>query len=186
MDRRIALLSGVFACIVMAVSAGATTLVRVNLDELVAAAHVVARVKCVSSEARWDRGEIWTFTTFDVLEALKGSAPRQITVRLLGGRIGHLKSTVDGVPRFGPGEEAYLFLEPTGAGDLAVTGWVQGTFRVRRDLSTHKEAVTQDTGAVTVFDSATRKYTPGGVRHMPIEMFRQRVQEAVERQRTGK
>jgi hypothetical protein len=90
------------------------------------------------------------------------------------------------VPRFAPGEETYLFLEPTSAGDLSVTSWVQGTFRVRRDAATQKESVTQDTGAVSVFDPATRQFKPGGARNMPVEEFREHVRAAVDRQRLGK
>jgi hypothetical protein len=172
--------------LVLAISAGATTIARMNLDELTRAAHVVARGKCVSSEARFDNGNIWTFTTFEVEETLKGSAVGQITIRLPGGKVGHLTSTVDAVPQFRAGEEAYLFLEPTAAGDLSVTSWVQGTFRVRRDAATAKETVTQDTAAVAVFDPATRQFKANGVRNMPVEEFRQNVRDAVNRQRTGK
>ncbi len=174
------------ALLMLVLSAGATTIVRMNLDELTGAAHVVARGKCVSSEARWDRGNIWTFTTFEVEETLKGTVPQQITIRLPGGKVWHLTSTVDSVPQFRTGEEAFLFLEPTAAGDLSVTGWVQGTFRVRRDAETAKETVTQDTASISVFDPATRQFKPNGVRNMPIDVFRQRVREAMDRQRTGK
>ncbi len=174
------------AVLTLALAAGATTIVQMNLDELTGAARVVARGKCISSEARLDGGYIWTFTTFDVGETLKGSAASQITVRLLGGKVGHMKSTVDGVPEFTRGEEVYLFLEPTRAGDLSVTGWVQGTFRVRSDVQTGKEVVTQDSAAFATFDPATRQFKQSGVRNMPVEEFRQRVREAAERQRTGK
>jgi hypothetical protein len=170
----------------LALSAGATTIVRMNLDELTSAAHLVARGRCLASEARMDSGYIWTFTTFTVSETLKGSAPRQITVRLLGGKVGHMKSTVDGVPQFAPGDDVFLFLEPTREGDLSVTSWVQGTFRVRRDSATGKESVTQDSAAYSVFDPATRQFKLDGARNLPIETFRLRVREAVERQRTGR
>lgn len=165
-----------------AVAAQATTLVRMDLDELAASASVVARVRCLGSEVRAEGGEIWTFTRFEVLETLKGAPPREITVRLLGGRLGHLVSKVDGVPRFWEGEEAFLFLEPTRAGNLGVTSWAQGTFRIERD-SQRREVVTQDIGGLTVFDPATRQFRPGGIRRLPVEEFRQRVRAAIERHR---
>lgn len=174
------------AALCLALSAAATTIVKMDLDELTSAAHVVARGKCLSSEARMDGGYIWTFSTFEVSETLKGNAGRQITVRLLGGKVGHMKSTVDGVPQFQPGEDVFLFLEPTREGDLTVTSWVQGTFRVRADPQTGKESVTQDSAAHAVYDPTTRQFKASGVRHMPVETFRLRVREAVERQRTGR
>ena len=159
----------------------ATTLRQMGLDELTASAAAVARVRCLSVESRWLRGEIFTFSAFEVLEVLKGSAPARITVRLIGGRAGHLISTVDGVPRFRPGEEAVLFLEPTRDGNLGVTGWVQGTFRIRRDPRSGQETVTQDTSGLSIFNLATRQFRPGGIRNLPLPEFRQRVQAAAAR-----
>lgn len=171
------------ACVLLAAAAAqATTLVRMDLNELASAASTIARVRCLGNEARVEGGEIWTFTRFEVQETLKGSAPREITVRLLGGRINGLASTVDGVPRFREGEEAFLFLQPTRSGDLSVTSWVQGTFRIERDHM-KQELVTQDTSGLSVFDPATRQFRAGGIRRLPIEEFRQQVRAAVEKQR---
>ena len=110
--------------------ARATTLKRMSVADLSRAAHTIVRVRCVTNSTRWDAGEIWTFTTFDVEEIWKGSAPAQITVRLLGGQAGNFTSTVSGVPRFAPGEELILFLERTPAQDFSIVSWMQGTFRI--------------------------------------------------------
>ncbi len=172
----------VFAFALGTTALGATTLARMNLDELVGAAEVVARVRCLENEGRWENGEIWTFTSSEVVETLKGVAPRLVTVRLLGGRVGHVISAVEGAPRFRPGEEAVLFLERTRWGDFSVTSWAQGTFRIRFDAQTGQESVTQDSSRVSVFDPATRQFRPSGVRKLPLEAFKQRVAEALERQ----
>jgi hypothetical protein len=175
------LTAGLIALALAAHPAHATTLRRMTLDELTAAASVVARVRCLGSETRFERGEIWTLTRFEVKELLKGSAPAEIIVRLIGGRVGHLIATVDGVPRFASGEDVILFLEPTPGGELTVTSWVQGTFRVRRDPHTGRESVAQDTSGLAVFDPATRTFRPGGIRNLPLEEFHARVSEAVAR-----
>ena len=167
-----------------AVAVGATTLARMSLDELATAADVVARVRCLGNESKWERGEIWTLTGFEVMETLKGTVPRLITVRLLGGRVDHLISTVDGAPRFGPGEEVFLFLERTRDGEFSVTGWVQGTFRIHRDAGTGQESVTQDSGAASVFDPSTRRFRATAIRKLPVEAFKHRLAEALERQQS--
>lgn len=167
-------------------AAAATTLARMNLDELAAAAHVVVRARCLGNETRWERGEIWTFTSFEVIETLKGAVPRLLTVQLLGGQMEHLISTVDGVPRFRAGEEVILFLERTPANDFCVTSWAQGTFRIRRDAHTGQERVTQDSSRLAVYDPAAREFQTKGVRDLPIEVFRQRVAAALERQQSGR
>lgn len=89
----------------------ATTLARLSLDQLTAAADAVARVRCAGAESRWENGAIWTVTTFDVVETMKGNLPSRVTVHLPGGRVGHLTAAVDGTPKFNPGDEAVVFLE---------------------------------------------------------------------------
>ena len=120
----------------------ATTLTRLSLDQLAAAADNVARVRCASAETRWENGSIWTVTTFVIVETMKGNLPAQVTVHLPGGRLGHLTATVDGTPKFEPGDESILFLEHTGSGEFSVAGWVQGSFRITRDPHSGQETVT--------------------------------------------
>jgi len=161
----------------------ATTLARLSLDQLAAGSDAVARVQCASAESHWENGSIWTVATLEVVETLKGNLPREIAVRLPGGRVGHLIATVDGTPKFKPGDEAVVFLEPSPAGGFTVAGWVQGTFRISRDPQTGSETVTQDSSAFTVFDAATRAFRADGIRRMPIGEFRARVAAAVARGR---
>jgi hypothetical protein len=155
--------------------AKATSLVRMSLPELAHAARAIVRARCLGSEARWEGGEIWTFTRFEPLETFAGAVPRPFVVRLIGGRVGDIASRVEGVPRFLPGEEAILFLEPTRAGDLSLTAWGEGSFRVHRDPRTARAWVTEDTAAAAVFDPATRRFAPAGVRRMPLARFEQRL-----------
>jgi hypothetical protein len=161
----------------------ATTLARLSLDQLAAAADGVARVRCAGAESRWENGSIWTVTTFDVVDSMKGDLPAQVVVRVPGGRVGHLNAVVDGTPRFKSGEEAVVFLEHRRAGGYSVAGWVEGTFRIARDARTHAEIVTQDSSGFAVFDSATRTFRTEGIRKMPINLFRARVNAAIARAR---
>ena len=96
----------------------------------------MARVRYAGAESRWENSSIWTVTTFDVLETIKGNLPREVTVRLPGGRVGHLTASVEGTPRFHPGDDAVVFLQHSRAGGFTVAGWVEGTFRISRDLRT--------------------------------------------------
>jgi hypothetical protein len=153
----------------------ATTLRQLSLAELVSVSNAVARVRCTSVQTLWKNGSIWTFTAFQVMDAIKGSLPAQITVRLPGGRVGHLTSTVAGTPTFRVGEEAVLFLEHSTAGEFTIAGWVEGTFRIWRDSRTSIELVTQDSSAFAVFDPATRSFRAEGIRGMRFDEFRARL-----------
>ena len=176
----------------VAPSIGATTLARLSIDQLARAADAVARVRCISAQSRWENGEIWTVMSFKVVETMKGALPPRITVRLPGGRVGHLNAAVDGTPRFSADDEAVVFLEryPASlnagsglvrAGEFSVAAWVEGTFRIGRDPRTGIENVTQDSSTFAVFDTATRTFHTEGIRRMPIEQFRDRVAAAITR-----
>jgi hypothetical protein len=159
----------------------ATTLARLSLDQLASSADNVARVRCVRAESQRENGAIWTVTTFNVIETMKGNLPAQVTVRLPGGRFGHFTETVDGTPKFNSGEEVIVFLERSQSGDFSVAGWVQGTFRIARDPHTLRETVTQDSSGFAVFDTATRSFRAEGIRQMPVEQFRARIAGATAR-----
>jgi hypothetical protein len=159
----------------------ATTLARLSLDQLAAGADAVARVRCTSAESRWENGSIWTVTTAEVVETMKGALPLGISIRLPGGRVGHFTASVDGTPKFRAGDEAVLFLSESRGGGYTVAGWVEGTFRIARDVRTGAETVTQDSGAYAVFDPAARTFRSDGIRRMPLEEFRARVAAAVAR-----
>jgi hypothetical protein len=157
----------------------ATTLARLSLDQLAAAADAVARVHCAGAESRWENGAIWTVTTFDIVETMKGNLPARVTVRLPGGRVGHLTAAVDGTPKFNFGDDVVVFLERSPAGGFSVAGWVEGSFRIAVDPRTRRENVTQDSSAFAVFDTATRTFRTEGIRRMPLEEFRARVAAAI-------
>ena len=167
------------AALFVCTAAHATTLVRMTVKELTHAAESVVRARCVASTTKWDAGEIWTFTTFGIEEAWKGSPPRQIVVRLLGGTTTELTSSVDGVPRFHAGEEVVLFLAATRRGDYSIVSWMQGTFRVARDRETGLASATQDTAGFATFDPVTRQFVVSGIRNRRVEQLRLEVEAAL-------
>src|SRR5271154_2603290 len=167
----------------------ATTLERMSVAKMTQSAQLVVRAQCLANSSGWDGGEIWTFTSFQVEDAWKGApsgAAQQVIVRLLGGSVGNLSSTVSGVPRFRPGEEVVLFLQPTTRGDFSIVSWVQGTFRIHRDTRSGAEIVVQDTAAFDTYDPATRQFDAEGIRNLPVEGLRLRVQSALTAQSGGK
>jgi hypothetical protein len=172
-----------------ATTASATTLERMSVAKMTQHAQLVVRAQCVANSVAWDGGEIWTFTTFEVEDSWKGvpsGAVQQVSVRLLGGSVGNLTSTVSGVPRFHPGEEVILFLQTTARGDFSIVSWVQGTFRVHRDTRSGAEVVVQDTAAFDTYDPATRRFDADGIRNLPVAALRLRVQSALAAQSGGK
>jgi hypothetical protein len=159
--------------------ARATTLARMTLEQLASAAQVIARVRCTGVASRRDAGSIWTFTDFPVAETFKGAPGTNITVRLPGGRDGHIEETVEGAPRFAPGEEAIVFLERTRAEDWSISAWAEGTFRIARESQSGQATITQDSSGVPVFDTVTRTFRSDGIARMPLAEFRSRLNRAI-------
>jgi len=162
--------------------AQATTLARMDVAQLTAHSTAVARVRCISSAVRIDPSGVWTVTTFEVSDVWKGSLPATVSVRLPGGRAGGLVVHVDGAPRFVPGEEAVLFLEPVGNREVTITSWAQGTFRIARSCSSPVEEATQDTAELCVLNSGTGRPGAGGRRRIPVARLRAEVERAAWRQ----
>lgn len=159
----------------------ATTLMRMSLAQMARTAQVIVRARCVSNATLWDEGEIWTRTTFDVEESWSGPAgSRQLAVRLLGGSLGNISSRVSGIPRFQPGEDTVLFLEPSRNGDFAIVSWQQGTFRIRQNAAMGAEIVVQDTASALTYDPVSRRFEAAGIRAMALADFRSRVVAALD------
>src|SRR5260370_3811163 len=170
----------------LAVAASATTLSRLRFEERVNQATAVARVRCIGVQSRWENGEIWTETRFQIVELNKGLLSDVVTVRMLGGRVGNLHSRVDGIPAFRPGEEAYVFLWGRESEPFRVLGWSQGTFRISRDQRTGIERVTQDSAAAPIFDPPVPQFQHVGIANLPGAVFPLELrEEAWRRKRLG-
>ena len=160
--------------------ANATTLARLNFNDLAQQSSAVARLRCLGSEFHWDRSELWTETRFEVLERNKGLLSGIVTVRTIGGVSGHLHSHVDAVPVFRSGEEVYLFLWERPGEPYRVLGWAQGTFRIARNPDSGFETVTQDSANAPIFDPRTRTFRHGGIRNLPVGIFQLKLRKALE------
>ena len=165
-----------------AVAASATTLSRLKLEDLAQESTSVARMRCLGATSQWEQGEIWTETRFEVIKREKGALPAVVTVRLLGGSVGHLHSHVDEVPAFRAGEEVYLFLWAREGEPYQVLGWSQGTFRIARNSQSGLETVTQDSAPAAVFDPQARAFRRGGIRNLPVAIFREKLHKALRRE----
>lgn len=116
----------------LATSATAATLPRMDLEELVVRsdAVVVAQVDEITTELD-ARGRVVSTITLKVRETLKGPVRRTLAIRQLGGFHGDVGTRVPGMPVFQVADQGVLFL----SGDVAqhpasVTGLAQGFFRV--------------------------------------------------------
>lgn len=158
--------------------ARSTTVAHLSLDQLVDAARIVVQAKAIGNERVLRNGEIWTLTRFRVVENWKGCSPPEIKVWMIGGQMNRIMSYVPGAPRFRPGEEVVLFLEPTRTGELSITAWGEGTFRVRFDARTGEPRVTQDTAIFSTRAGWPQDFQRDGIWDWPLAALKLRVQQA--------
>jgi hypothetical protein len=180
--RRFLLVLFLIGVILVAIAARATTLARLQFNQLVQDSSAIARVRCLRADARMENGEIWTDTAFQVVQPDKGYLPVEIVVRLPGGKFQHLVSHVDEVPEFRPGEEVFLFLTGRPGSQFYIVGWTQGTFRIHTNPRSGREAVTQDSADVPVFDPRTNEFTKAGVKDLRIDLFLEKLNKEIHRQ----
>ncbi|HEY2458464.1 MAG TPA: hypothetical protein VGI13_14265 [Candidatus Acidoferrum sp.] len=166
----------------VAIVARATTLVRLRFPDLVRYSTAIGRMRCVGAETRYDKGEIYTDTSFEVLEREKGYLPTYIVVRQPGGKLDHLHSHVEGTPEFRPGEELILFLWGSPGKPFSVLGWSQGTFRIRKDTRSGGELITQDSSEIPIFDPEANGFTKAGIRNVRMETFKDAMHREINRQ----
>lgn len=134
--RRLPALLALAAAVGVAAPARATLIVALDLPAMVERAERIAVVDVVSVQAGWNarHDRITTAVQLQVVEAWKGGLEpgARLTVLQPGGTVGDVTTTVDGMPRFAPGERTLVFLH--GPSDRAtVVGLTQGKRPLRRD-----------------------------------------------------
>lgn len=127
------------ATVLLAVNAlaGASTLLRVSVDELTQRAEFVFEGEVVSVQAQRSgaRGMISTFVTFNVIDTIKGSASvESIELKFLGGNLEGERLEVNGsrIPELG--ERGVYFVESL-TQDLInpLLGWSQGQYLIQTE-----------------------------------------------------
>ncbi len=107
------------------------------LDRMAASSTLVIRGRVDATESRAHDGTIYTYATVAVTEVLKGpDSIETLVVKTLGGATDALVLHVPDAPRFGPGDEAVMFLAPRPRdGTLYPVALAQGIWPVSVDLA---------------------------------------------------
>lgn len=136
----------------------ASSVEEVGLGEMAAASELVFEGQAISVDSRWseDGSSIRTYVTFRVLDVIKGTAGRTVTLGFSGGTVGSLRLSVSDLNMPVPGEKGVYFVENTGRDQInPLYGWSQGQFLLVRDPSGKGERVlTADARPVMALDNS--------------------------------
>lgn len=183
------LLRGVMAFAIAAsvvAPAGATTLIRESLDELVRSNRTIVVGEVVDVHSYWNADGTFILTDVRVAahDVLKGNVQnRELTLTLMGGRVGETTTLIIGNPKLIPGNSYVLFLNDEdlpGARALTVRSLVQGAF----DVTIGKDglrAVSQAIGHPLLPDARGSFEPEGGREGFPLNSMTQSIRDMVGR-----
>lgn len=168
--------------------AGATTLIRMGLEDLVAANSTIVVGEVLEVEPRWneDATFIVTDVRFAASDVLKGRlAEPEFTITLPGGKIGNRANLLIGAAELVPGNSYVLFLSRmnlVGAGEaLAVRDLVQGAFDIKMDKDGLR-AVSQAIRHPLMPDESGQALPPGEAKGMLVNTMLSEIRQIAARQ----
>ena len=172
----------------IAAPAGATTLIRMGLEELVAANSTIVVGEVLEAESRWNEDATFIVTDirFAASDVLKGRlAETELTVTLPGGKIGNRANLVIGAAELVPGNSYVLFLSRMnlmGAGEaLVVRDLVQGAVDIRMGKDGLR-AVSQALQHPLMPGKSGQALPPGEEKGMPIDTLLSEIRQIAARQ----
>ena len=115
----------------------ATSVLPVSLQRMASTAETIFHGTAINNEVRLDpaSGRVATYTTFKVIEVIKGNPGATHTIKQIGGQLpgSHVRQVIHGVPRFAAGEEYVVFLpKASSLGFASPIGLSQGKFDIRK------------------------------------------------------
>ena len=117
--------------------ATATSVLPVSLQRMAQTAEMIFHGTAIGNEVRLDpaSGRVATYTSFKVIEVIKGNPGATHTIKQIGGQLpgSNVRLMIHGVPRFAVGEEYVIFLpKASSLGFASPIGLSQGKFGIRK------------------------------------------------------
>jgi hypothetical protein len=155
------ILFSILCSLAMATSAGATTLLKMSMNDMIVQSTEIVRARVVGSRTAAIGQDIYTYYQLAVAESLKGaSVPAEVAVP--GGVYGRLRQVAVGSPALTEGQEYVLFLWTNQRGMSQLIGLSQGMFRLTEDASGAK-VLSRGAIADPMVDKAGKPVTDQGV-----------------------
>lgn len=134
---RILISPAVLLLVCWGLQASATSLLPVSPQRMAAAAERIFHGRVIDNTVELDpvSGRVATFTTFRVLETIKGDIGETHRIKQIGGHLpgSRVRLVIHGVPQFETGAEYVVFMPaPSSLGFASPIGLSQGKFDIQR------------------------------------------------------
>ena len=147
--------------LVLATAAGAATLQKLSLDEMIAQSTDIVRAKVGASSASFRgsanrAGMIYTHYTLTVSERYKGTGSTSLDVAVPGGTAQGYRQVFSGAPTLNAGDEFVFFLWTSRTGLTQIIGLTQGLFTLTTS-GTGAQMLKRSVSSEVMLDPATGK-----------------------------
>jgi hypothetical protein len=133
----------------------ALTVEYIGLERMTKESQVIVYGRVLSSYSVWEDKSIYTYTTLEIKELIKGEYRSQkIVVKQMGGTVGYISQVVDGAPKLEIGKEYVLFLRDW-KGAYWIHSIVLGHFQVYEENG--KKYAVNSLNNVGLVDPSTKK-----------------------------
>jgi len=109
---------------------GATTLERLDVDQMVQRSSAVVQARVLDGRSYWRGRTIYTNYRLQISKTIKGYVPATTEVSVPGGTIGDLRQHIPGAPKLTIGQEYVIFLWKGPSGTTHLLGLSQGLFNM--------------------------------------------------------
>jgi len=133
----------------------ALTVEYIGLERMTKESQLVVYGRVVSSYSVWEDKSIFTYTTIEIKELIKGEYKSQtIVVKQMGGTVGYVSQVIDGTPKLERGKEVVLFLR-----DWKGAYWIHSIVLVhfQVDEESGKKFAVNSLNNVGLVDPVTKK-----------------------------
>lgn len=170
----------VFALVLAAIPAGASTFVALSRAELAAQSNAVIEGEVLKINSFWSRSGrlVVTEVMVQVTDKIAGDAASVVIVRTFGGQVGGYNVEAHGFPKFAVGERVILFLQNQADGTAEVTGYRQGQYRVVREAGIEMAVPTLEAGVNLVRPNGATVVRPKAER---LDVLKSRIAADFER-----
>ena len=157
--------------LMVATAAFPLTVEHISLERMTRESHTVVYGTALSSYAQWEGNNIYTYTTVQVRESLKGSNSSTVTLKQLGGIVGDVAQEISGSPSLRRNEEVVLFLVQW-RNHLWIHSIVLGKFSVATE--DNKSVAYNDLNNIGLIDPVTKeeiRQSNSKSNHIPLQSF---------------
>lgn len=131
------------------------TVEYISLDRMTKESQLIVYGKVISQYSIWEDKSIYTYTTIEIYDVLKGNyKSNKVVVKQMGGTVGYISQVVDGTPKLELGKEVVLFLR-----DWKGAYWIHSIVLGRYNVIVEKgkKFVFNDLNNIGLIDPTTKK-----------------------------